>query len=215
MPTPPTLILGSGGIRSLVATAMLLSRTEPPRLVPLHFRDDSARGNICREYVRRQAEHFKLKGVLELDVAKLNHATAPSSTSGPPAKAPLFQARTLLSSLAQAAAIGATHVVWPGQFKGDFDRVSRAAEMIVLAQHLAQLELPSVPQIETPLLELDDAEVIELGQQLQVPWTLAWSCDHGGDQPCGACHGCRSRKSAFESAGAVDPINKLMNRGTR
>ncbi len=60
--------------------------------------------------------------------------------------------------------------------------------------------------IETPLLELTDQQVVELGGQLDVPWKLAWSCQFHGDKPCRVCDPCRRRQRAFDAAGVIDPV---------
>jgi 7-cyano-7-deazaguanine synthase in queuosine biosynthesis len=66
--------------------------------------------------------------------------------------------------------------------------------------------------METPLLELTDLQLLELGTHMQVPWNLAWSCDFGGESPCMACAGCWRRHAEFETAGLVDPIEESSNK---
>ena len=60
--------------------------------------------------------------------------------------------------------------------------------------------------IVAPLIHLKKTEIIQLGNQLGVPWELTWSCYTGGDVACGVCDACRLRLAAFAELGLVDPL---------
>lgn len=185
-----TLILNSGGLRSLIATAMHLCGAEPGKVMLVHVRDARAAGLVRAERAKKQAAHFHIPTVID----------------SPASPADMFvKPRILLSAIAEAIRVKAQRIIWPAQCDAGEDGMMRTTEQLVLVQHLAQLEHADLPEIDTPLLELSDKQLIELGGQLDVPWKLAWSCQHAGDQPCGACDPCRRRRRAFESAGIVDP----------
>lgn len=61
-------------------------------------------------------------------------------------------------------------------------------------------------KIVTPLLHLRKIEIIQLGNELGVPWELTWSCYAGGDVACGVCDSCRLRLAAFTELGLEDPL---------
>ncbi|MGE5707953.1 MAG: 7-cyano-7-deazaguanine synthase QueC [Bacteroidota bacterium] len=61
-------------------------------------------------------------------------------------------------------------------------------------------------RIETPLLHLTKAQIIERGKQAGTDYGLTWSCYQGGDRPCGECDSCLLRARGFREAGAVDPL---------
>ncbi|PSP76889.1 7-cyano-7-deazaguanine synthase [Halobacteriales archaeon QS_1_68_20] len=62
-------------------------------------------------------------------------------------------------------------------------------------------------RIETPLLDRSKADVLELGDQLGVDWSLTFSCYNDADgDPCGECPACLERSEAFERAGITDPV---------
>lgn len=48
-------------------------------------------------------------------------------------------------------------------------------------------------EIVTPLIDLKKTAIIELGNQLGVPWEQTWSCYAGGDVACGVCDSCQLR----------------------
>lgn len=61
-------------------------------------------------------------------------------------------------------------------------------------------------QIVTPLIDLKKTEIIQLGNQLQVPWEKTWSCYQGEEKSCGVCDSCQLRLKAFQELGLTDPI---------
>lgn len=62
-------------------------------------------------------------------------------------------------------------------------------------------------QIVAPLIDLKKTEIIELGNQLGVPWEKTWSCYAGADLACGVCDSCRLRLAAFAELGLPDLLD--------
>ena len=60
--------------------------------------------------------------------------------------------------------------------------------------------------LQTPLIHLKKTEIIQLGNQLGVPWEKTWSCYAGGEVACGVCDSCKLRRAAFDSLNLTDPI---------
>lgn len=60
--------------------------------------------------------------------------------------------------------------------------------------------------IERPLINMNKAEVIKTGLELQVPYELTWSCYEGKEKQCGKCGTCIDRKRAFELNNIDDPV---------
>lgn len=60
--------------------------------------------------------------------------------------------------------------------------------------------------IETPLIDLTKAEIIQLGIKNGVDYSLTVSCYQADDQgrACGVCDSCRLRKQGFSDAGIAD-----------
>lgn len=61
-------------------------------------------------------------------------------------------------------------------------------------------------RIETPLLHLTKAQIIERGKQAGADYGLTWSCYQGGNTPCGECDSCVLRARGFREAGTIDPL---------
>lgn len=60
-------------------------------------------------------------------------------------------------------------------------------------------------RLHTPLEWLNKQQIIELGENLNVDWSLTWSCYKGEAQHCGTCPTCRARRDGFKKAGVIDP----------
>jgi 7-cyano-7-deazaguanine synthase len=62
-------------------------------------------------------------------------------------------------------------------------------------------------QIRTPLISLSKADIVRLGQELNVPFALTHSCYDPGaaGRACGACDSCLLRAKGFREAGIPDP----------
>ncbi|MEL7036385.1 MAG: 7-cyano-7-deazaguanine synthase QueC [Cyanobacteria bacterium J06592_8] len=61
--------------------------------------------------------------------------------------------------------------------------------------------------IYSPLIHLKKTEIIQLGNQLGVPWEKTWSCYAGEEKACGICDSCKLRIAAFDELGLTDPIS--------
>jgi 7-cyano-7-deazaguanine synthase len=61
-------------------------------------------------------------------------------------------------------------------------------------------------RIHTPLIQLSKAEIVTLGRDLGLDFSLTHSCydpDSMG-RPCGQCDSCLLRRKGFEEAGIAD-----------
>lgn len=67
--------------------------------------------------------------------------------------------------------------------------------------------------LKTPLLMLRKSEIIKLGLNLGLDFSITWSCYKGGEKACGECDSCRIRFEAFLEAGFEDPA-EYENLGT-
>ena len=62
-------------------------------------------------------------------------------------------------------------------------------------------------KIQTPLIDLSKAQIIQEGTKLGVDYSLTVSCYQADDNghACGVCDSCRLRKQGFAEAGLSDP----------
>ncbi|MDD3602412.1 MAG: 7-cyano-7-deazaguanine synthase QueC [Sulfurovum sp.] len=62
-------------------------------------------------------------------------------------------------------------------------------------------------QIQTPLIELSKAQIVQKALELGVPLEHTWSCYQSEEKACGVCDSCRLRLRGFKKAKAKDPIS--------
>jgi 7-cyano-7-deazaguanine synthase len=210
MPLPHTIILHSGGLRSLVATALTIENDDKTRLSLLHINDGRDNKYQRLDHVHRQAEHFAITRVHELDLPHLYGHGHGKGPEGEPMGS-LVVPQLLLAALSHARFKQAGQVIWPATYDGNVKAVAQATEQTMLADQSGDLDPGGAPRIGTPLLELTDRQVVELGAELKVPWHLSWSCVGSAEIPCRACPGCRRRKAAFQLAGIIDPVEQPAN----
>ncbi len=197
-----TGILNLGDPASLVATASVCSHVNRGTLIlfsPLsnEVTDEYSHGGNtrgARRAIEQQAEVFRASQIVDLP-----HHDG-STNDMLPAVHSLFAAVNL------AAAHDIDTLVWPLQCDCDLDTISRATEITILVSQLAELAGAAAPSIQTPMVELTNQQMIELGVNLGAPWEASWSCDLPVDAHCGACDGCRRRRRMFAVAGVDDPI---------
>ncbi len=69
----------------------------------------------------------------------------------------------------------------------------------------------SALKIQTPLIHLSKADIIKLGSELGVDYSMTLSCYQADSQgrACGICDSCFLRRQGFNDAGIVDPTKYL------
>lgn len=55
-----------------------------------------------------------------------------------------------------------------------------------------------------PFSAMTKADIVKLGHELKVPYSLTWSCYKGEEEHCGKCGTCTERAEAFKLAGVLD-----------
>lgn len=121
---------------------------------------------------------------------------------------------TLMLSLAlgHAEVLGAEQI-WIGVNAVDYSgypdcRPEFIAAFQALAQCATKAGVEGQPMtIQTPLIDLSKAEIIQRGQALGVDYSLTVSCYQADEQgrACGRCDSCRLRREGFVAAGVADP----------
>ncbi len=221
--TPPrAVVLISGGLDS--TTVLALALREGFACYGLSF-DYGQRSRVELEAASKIARHYRLPEHLvirlELDrfggSALTDHRIAvPEETAAEGIPISYVPARnTLFLSHALAWAevlecwhifIGVNHIDYSGY-------PDCRPEYIVAFETMANLATRAGVsgerriRIRTPLIELGKADIIRLGTEMGVDYTMTISCYHADAQgrACGRCDACRFRKTGFAQAELPDP----------
>jgi len=76
----------------------------------------------------------------------------------------------------------------------------------------AGVEGSTAMRIQTPLIRMSKADIVRLGRELGVDFSLTRSCyDPDADgRACGQCDSCVLRRKGFDEAGVADPVGRCL-----
>ncbi len=208
------IILNNGSVNSAVATAMAVQKFRP---ILIYIDTSAHAGSRARAAYDLQVAHFK--PYREHSVAMPHLAgigtdpSAASAMAADPRHASLLgQQLTQLLPLVSTATRFAAHyqaaAVYFGLRLGPHgDDLAQATEYVQIWNELLQLPCGQADlELNTPLLELEPWQVIDVGFQVGAPFERTWSCQEDTPEPCWACRACRAREAAFQQSAKPDPL---------
>lgn len=115
----------------------------------------------------------------------------------------------ILLSLALAYAISIrAESVYYGAHSGDHAIYPDCRpEFVSAMQQVAKLCHYWPIKLEVPYLNISKADIVKEGLELNVDYSLTWTCYQGGELACGQCGSCDERLKAFAANNAVDPLS--------
>ena len=218
------IVLNNGSINSAVASAIAAQKHRTVLLYGEISPRPLARSRAAYE---QQAAHFK--PYREHTVALPYVATLAGNRQSADARNPvqaghkMLDMLPLLAAAARFASYYKAVAIYVGlRMAGDAkaptphatDELARATEFVQIWNEMLEhtCGMPELT-IETPLLDLDPWQVVDVGFQTLTPFEKTWSCLEDGAEPCWACPGCRSRDAAFQQAAKPDPLRTAKKRG--
>ena len=162
------ILLANGDVESLLC-AMILEQEFTSGIRMRHIRSERPNAIRLEACARQQASLLEV--TLEVETGT---PTQPASI------------QTLLDGVLSAGPN--EFVVWPVRCGPDADAVAARLEE---AQHIAQacaLATGTDPRpIDTPLIDLDEVQVLEMAYDLGAPLGASWPCEGGVPSPGGTC----------------------------
>ena len=224
MTAPKAVVLLSGGMDS--ATAGAVARDQGFEIHALSFRYGQ-RHAAELDSARRVSEWLGVRRhvVLEIDLrafggsALTSELEVPKDTplerigSGIPATyVPARNTIFLSFALGYAEVLGATDIFIGANALDYSGYPDCRPEYIEAFERMANLATRAGVEgrrlrIHTPLIGLSKAEIVKLGERLDVDYGITWSCYDPTPEgtPCGRCDACILREKGFREAGMVDP----------
>lgn len=107
-------------------------------------------------------------------------------------------------ALAFAETINAEIIIvgWDKEEAATFPDNSK--EFLEIFNRLIEVGSPEDIEIKAPAIDLDKDEIVKLGDELNSPMDLSYSCYQGEENHCGVCESCMRRKRAFKKVGIKD-----------
>ena len=214
------VVLVSGGIDSSTTLALAIKKNYSCFALTINY---GQRHHIEIEFAKRICKVFNVEAhkVIDIDLTSIGGSalTDPaiqvpeSHASGIPVT--YVPARnTIMLSIAlgwaevidaDAIFVGANAVDYSGypdcrpEYIKSFEKMANLATKRGLEGRLIS--------INAPLIDMTKAEIIKLGESLNVDFSATVSCYQANSSgvACGACDSCRIRRDGFEKAGVQDP----------
>lgn len=217
--------LVSGGMDSCVTAA--IANEETDQLAFLHVsygqrteaRERRAFQEIADHYGVKQRlvvslEHLAKIGGSSLTDTEVAVTSADLSGRGiPTSYVPFRNAHLLSIATSWAEVIGAGSIYIGAVAEDSSGYPDCRPEFYDAFQHVITLGTRPETKIEirTPVIAMKKSEIVGLGQKLNAPLELSWSCYRESDKACGDCDSCALRLRAFRAAAVTDPIPYLLD----
>lgn len=221
---PKAVVLLSGGLDS--ATAAAIAKSEGYELYALSF-DYGQRHSKELECAHKIGESLSVADhvIVEFDLRKwggsaltdnvdipLDRAESEMSAEIPSTYVPARNTIFLSFALGYAEVVGADTIII-GVNQLDYSGYPDCRDEYLTAfERMANLATKASTvdgrrlKIYAPLLHLTKAQIIKRGTELEVDYSLTWSCYQGLDVPCGRCDSCILRAEGFRTAEIPDPL---------
>ncbi len=209
----------SGGMDSCV-TAAIANQTYKLALIHINYgqrteeRELKAFHDIADFYKAEKRlvidfDHFTKIGGSSLTDKSIEVAKADLSNKEIPSSYVPFRNANILSACVSWAEVISAEVVFIGAVYEDASGYPDCRPQFFQAFE-KMVDVGTKPEtkikIETPIIYLSKAEIVNEGVELDAPLHLTWSCYQNEDEACGVCDSCAYRLRGFQQAGVEDPI---------
>ncbi len=204
------IVLSNGSIQSAVVTALAAQKYRP---VMIYCETSPSAGRVGQAF-DALVQHFKPYRSHRVPtpwLAGLNKSDARSADADPRSSEATTSKLIDLLPLIAAGLRYAVHYNATTLFAGirigsEGQDLARVTEYTQIWTELIQMtcDRPAL-ELQTPLLELEPWQVVDLALQVGAPLQLTWSCENLVGEPCNQCRGCRTRETAFQRAARPDP----------
>ncbi len=119
----------------------------------------------------------------------------------PPTYVPNRNMLLLSLAAAFAEAAGAPDIYYGAQRQDRYGYWDCTPDFIERINDLLALNRGKPVRVHAPFAAFSKADIVRLGVELDVDFSLTWSCYRGAPPACGTCPTCVERRAAFEQAG--------------
>lgn len=218
-PRPLAVVLVSGGLDSCV-TAAIAAQTH--RTAFLHMNYGQRTEARERRAFHDLANAFGAVARLEIDISHLSRIGGSSLTDPgmevttanldsreiPTSYVPFRNANILAAAASWAEVLGA-NALFIGAVAEDSSGYPDCRPTFFEAFNQV-IETGTKPdthiRVQTPVIHMKKAEIIQTGVDLRAPLELTWSCYKSEDLACGVCDSCALRLRGFQQLDIEDPL---------
>lgn len=218
------IVLVSGGMDSVVVAA--IAKKENKNLAFLHLNYGQKTKNKERDCFEKIANFYKIPMEQRkvVDMTFLNQIGGSSLTDNeinvskfegdtdviPTSYVPFRNTHIVALAVSWAETIGANKI-YIGANEEDSPGYPDCREVYYEAYNklIALGTKEGNIRVETPVIKLKKAQIINIANELKAPLEMTWSCYEREDAACGVCDSCALRLRAFKELNQEDPINYI------
>jgi len=214
------IVLISGGMDSAVTTAYAIN--DGYEIAALHLNYGQKTENKEFDCFKNLCNHYNITEQLVVDIDFLSQIGGSSLTDNsleindanldskeiPNSYVPFRNANILTIAVSWAEVIGAS-AIYIGAMEEDSSGYPDTRRIFFNAfQKVINTGTKPETDIEirTPIIDLSKKEIIEAGNNMNVPFQHTWSCYKSEGKACGKCDSCALRLRGFSKAGLSDLI---------
>jgi 7-cyano-7-deazaguanine synthase len=124
----------------------------------------------------------------------------------PPTYVPNRNMIFLALAAAHAETLGSPAVYYGAQRHDLYGYWDTTPKFLSRLNQLLALNRKTTIEIKAPFVNYSKADILRLGLELGIDYSLTWSCYQGHSLACGRCPTCAERLAAFAEVGLVDPL---------
>jgi 7-cyano-7-deazaguanine synthase len=219
------ICLVSGGLDSCVTAA--IAAAESAELAFLHLSYGQRTEARERRAFEEVANHYQVRRRLVVSMEHLasiggssltdnSIAVTPANlaeTNIPTSYVPFRNSHLLSVATSWAEVIGAGRIYIGAVAEDSSGYPDCRPEFYEAFQQVISLGTKPETMIEilTPVIAMNKSEIVKLGQKLEAPLALTWSCYRESEKACGDCDSCALRLRAFRLAGTKDPVPYMLD----
>lgn len=221
--TSKAVVLVSGGIDSVTLLHYVKRRLTIERICALTFFYGQKHSREIA-MARRQAQSVGVFEHREIDISFFREITAGSALTDlnvgipaladltddqrrqPPTYVPNRNAVLLSLAASHAESRGIKDIYYGAQALDEYGYWDCTPEFVARLNAVFDLNRREAVKVHAPFTGMKKADVLRLGLELGVDYSLTWSCYRGESAPCGTCPSCFERKKAFREIGRSDPL---------
>ena len=167
-----------------------------------HAKNIASQKHVLFTQIKIQFPKYEGSPLVDQDATVPNQSDNKQSVTVVPLRNTFF----LLHACAVATSLKATDVYLGAVEDDQLSYPDCRPEYFNAFQSMLQAQENPV-KINYPFVHFKKSKIIALGQELNVPWELTWTCYNGEDKACGTCDACKERIVAFEENNLRDPIS--------
>ena len=108
-----------------------------------------------------------------------------------------------------AEASGFNDIIFGANKEESITFIDNSKKFVYTVNEMLKYSVNSKISVKAPLIDMTKDEIVKKGMELNIPFSLIYSCYNGTKKHCGVCESCLRLKRALKKCGRNDIINTI------